>query len=175
MNTRPPKTSPFGLLLLAVALAVGAGRSMAAEIKAGDTFPPFDKFRLEGTLPDTLKDKVVLVDFWASWCVPCKQSFPALNELQKRYANQGFVIVGVSVDEKRALMDKFLKKTPASFTIVRDAEQKLVAATGVTSMPTSFLLDREGRVRFVHSGYKEEETPKQYVKEIEELLKKKSP
>jgi len=152
------------------ALLTAAPGFAAAPIKVGDTFPSFSESKLEGSLPD-LKGKVVLVDFWASWCVPCKRSFPALNELHKRYGDKGLVIIGVNVDEQRASMDKFLKATPASFALVRDAEQKLVAKTEVDVMPTSFLLDATGRVRFLHRGYQGDETKKEYIREIEELLK----
>ena len=113
----------------------------------------------------------VLIDFTASWCAPCKKSFPALNELHERYRDKGLTIIAVNVDAKRADMERFLKTTPASFSVVRDAEQKLVARTEVESMPTSFLIDAAGRVRFLHKGYSGDETKKKYVREIEELLK----
>lgn len=145
----------------------------AASIKVGDAFPEIAAFKLEGTLPARLKGQVVLVDFWASWCVPCKKSFPALNELHQRYGGKGFVIVAVNVDEQAASMKQFLKSIPAGFAVVRDVEQKLVAAVEVESMPTSFLLDANGRVRFVHVGYSGDETKEAYVHEIEELLKAK--
>ncbi len=141
------------------------------QIKVNDTFPELQKFELEGKLPDSLKGKVVLVDFCASWCAPCRASFPVMAELQKRYGDRGFVVIAVSVDEKRAAIDEFLKKNAVPFAVLRDAKQKLVEATSVASMPTSFLLDGEGRVRFIHNGFKGEETRKQYETEIEGLLK----
>ena len=144
----------------------------AAPLKIGDAFPDFAKFKLEGKLPDDLKGKVVLIDFWASWCPPCKKSFPALNELHQRYGTNGLVIIAVNVDEKRADMEAFLKKIPATFTVVRDAEQKLVETVGVEGLPTSFLLDATGRVRFLHNkGYGGDGTKKEYAREIESLLK----
>jgi thiol-disulfide isomerase/thioredoxin len=110
------------------------------------------------------------VDFWASWCLPCAKSFPVLDELQKKYGDK-LVIVGVNVDEKAANMDTFLKKHPAGFTVVRDGEQKLVAVVSPETMPTSFILDGEGKVRFLHNGFHGEDTRKEYVSEIESLLK----
>jgi len=157
---------------LATALLLAAGGIALADMKAGDVFPDLTKYKLEGKLPDSLKDKVVLVDFWASWCIPCRDSFPAMNELQKKYADHGLVIIGINVDEKRADMDIFLKMHPASFTVVRDASQKLVDLTGIGTMPSSFLLDRSGKVRFLHTGYQGEPTRKEYVTEIESLLAK---
>ncbi len=146
----------------------------AAQPKVGDEFPALQQFKLEGPVPESLKGKVVLLDFWASWCSPCKASFPALNELQEKYGARGFAVVAVNVDEQRGDMEKFLKKNNATFTIVRDAAQKLVAAASVETMPTSFLLDAEGRVRFIHSGFHGDQTKAKYVSEIESLLTTKS-
>jgi thiol-disulfide isomerase/thioredoxin len=156
-------TAAGSLLLLTSAPAAG--------LKSGDALPDLGAFKLEGTLPASLKDKVVMLDFWASWCEPCKASFPAMNDLQKKYGPQGLVVIAVNVDEKRADMEDFLKKNAASFTVVRDAGQKLVDKAGIGTMPTSFLIGRDGRVRHVHTGYKGDETKKKYEKEIEALLK----
>ena len=157
---------------LALALLLAAGGVAVADLKTGDVFPDLTKFKLEGKLPDSLKDKVVLVDFWASWCIPCRDSFPAMNELQKKYADRGLVILAINVDEKRADMDEFLKAHPASFTVVRDASQKLVDRAGIGTMPSSFLLDRTGKVRHLHIGYHGEPTKKEYTAQIEALLAK---
>jgi thiol-disulfide isomerase/thioredoxin len=156
--------------ILATCIALAAFSLSGASLKVGDAFPDLAKFKLEGTLPGT-KGKVVLIDFWASWCAPCKKSFPALNELHERYGSRGLIILAVNVDEQRAKMEAFLKSMPAKFAVVRDAEQKLVAKTEVESMPTSFVLDATGRVRFLHNGYLGDETKKEYMREIEELLK----
>ncbi len=162
-------TSPFKKLALATLLA-GTFFTAHAALKVGDTLPDLSTFKLEGKLPDSLKGKVVLVDFWASWCLPCAKSFPVLDELQKKYGDK-LVIVGVNVDEKAANMDTFLKKHPVGFTVVRDGEQKLVAVVSPETMPTSFILDGEGKVRFLHNGFHGEDTRKEYVSEIESLLK----
>ena len=119
-------------------------------MKVGETFPDLKSFKLEAVAPD-IKGKVVLVDFWASWCGPCKQSFPTLDELQKKYGPQGFVIIAVSEDEKKSDMDDFLKEHPVSFTMVRDAGadgKKLVDKVEVSAMPSSFLIDATGKVAF---------------------------
>lgn len=158
----------LGALLSATALSVAT----AAGVKVGDAFPDVGAFKLEGKLPDALKDKIVLIDFWASWCGPCKDSFPAMEELHKKYGPQGLVVLAVNVDENRSDMEDFLKKNAASFAVVRDAKQKLVDKTGIATMPSSFLLDREGKVRYAHSGFRGEETKKKYEQEIESLLKK---
>jgi len=89
--------------------------------------------------------------------------------LQNKFKDR-LVILAVSVDAKPANLEKFLKKHPVTFTVVRDAEHQLVDAVGATSMPTSFLLDATGKVRFTHNGFDGEDTTKQYLTEIESLL-----
>ena len=156
---------------LAVAtLLAGTFFTASAALKVGDTLPDLTTFKLEGKLPDALKGKIVIVDFWASWCLPCAKSFPVLEELQKKYGDK-LVIVAVNIDEKKSNMDKFLEKHTVGFTIVRDAEQKLVAVAEPATMPTSFILDGAGKVRFMHNGFHGEDTRKEYISEIESLLK----
>ena len=142
-----------------------------AGVKTGEAFPDLSGFKLEGKLPDTLKAKAVLVDFWASWCEPCKQSFPVMEDLHQRYGKDGLVIIAINVDESRADMEAFLKKNAVNFAVLRDAAQKLVERAGVATMPTSFLIDRGGKVRFLHNGYRGAETRKKYDEEIQSLLK----
>jgi len=140
-------------------------------LKQGDRMPDLSSFKLEGRVPDKLEGRVVLLDFWASWCGPCKLSFPAMEKLNQEYEKKGLTIVAVSVDEKRENMEHFLKEMKVSFATVRDAQQKLVAAADVQAMPTSFLIDRTGKVRFVHDGFYGDQTVKKYHEEIEQLLK----
>jgi thiol-disulfide isomerase/thioredoxin len=162
--------------VLLIALIIAAvSRPAFAAWKEGDALPDLGTFKLAGKLPDNLKGKVILVDFWASWCAPCKASFPAMEDLYKHNSDGGFTIIAVSVDEKQEDMARFLEKVKASFAVVRDADQKLVAAADVETMPTSFLIDRSGKIRFVHTGFRGEETVKEYRKQIEQLLKEPSP
>lgn len=171
MNTSLIKVNRYVASLTALALSFCiSNTALAGPPKAGDTFPDLTKYGLEGTLPD-LHGKVVLVDFFASWCGPCKESFPAMQELYEKYSSKGLVIVAVNLDKKKADMDDFLKKHPASFTIVRDAADKLVRELKIPTMPSSFLLDRNGKVHAFHRGFKGEETKKKYTEEIESLLK----
>ena len=164
--------SRFAAFLFAAVLLASLPCLAAAAIKVGDAFPDLATYKLEGKLPDPLKDKVVMIDFWASWCEPCKDSFPAMEDIHKRYGPKGLVVIAVNVDENRADMEEFLKKNRATFALVRDASQKLVEKAGIATMPGSFLIDREGKVRFIHTGYKGDETKKKYEQEIEALLKK---
>ncbi|MFO1488513.1 MAG: redoxin family protein [Verrucomicrobiota bacterium] len=156
-----------GLLALACATTAFAG---GKGVKVGDAFPDLAGFGLEGKLPDNLKGKVVLVDFWASWCGPCKESFPAMDELQKKYADKGLVIIAVNVDEEVSAMKDFLKDHPATFTIVHDATKKLVGTVNIASMPSSLVIGRDGKVVSVHKGFHGKETLAQYQKEFDELL-----
>ncbi len=151
--------------MLGLALVATAG------VEVGGAFPDLAAEKLEGKLPDSLKDKVVMIDFWASWCGPCGESFPAMDKLQKKYGGQGLFIIAVNEDENKGDMDDFLKQNHVSFNIVRDAKQKLVEKAGVATMPSSFLISREGKVAFVHSGFHGGKTKKEYEHEIESLLK----
>ena len=159
------------LAALLVLLPVAA----SAEFKAGDPLPDLGSFRLEGKLPDELKGRVILLDFWASWCAPCESSFPVMEGLAKEHAGRGLTVIAVSVDEKPENMQRFLKSVKASFTVVRDGEQRLVGAADVRAMPTSFLIDRAGRIRFVHAGFDREKTAREYAREIEQLLREDKP
>lgn len=159
-----------------LALCAGAQSVLAATggLKEGEAFPDLAKFHVEGKVPEKLKGNVVVVDFWASWCGPCKESFPIMEELYRRFNGQGLVILAINVDESRAAMEEFLKEHPVTFNVVRDANKKLVAAVNIASMPTSFILDRDGKVHSIHRGFHGIETRKKYIKEIEELLKAKT-
>lgn len=166
---QPDKSKQMKSLLSAV-LAVGVSLTALAGVKKGDVFPDLSAFGLEGTLPDT-KGKVVLVDFWASWCGPCKESFPAMNELQQKFAPQGVVIIAINVDENKADMETFLKEHKADFAVIRDARQKLVDKAGIGTMPSSFILDKDGKVLAAHSGFEGEKSRKHYEEELTAALK----
>jgi peroxiredoxin len=153
------------------ALFAGNIATTQAALNVGDPLPDLSSYKLEGSLPDSLKGKVVVLDFWASWCGPCAESFPVMDELQNKYKDQGLVVLAVSVDEKAAKMENFMKKNPVAFTVLRDAEHKLVATAEPETMPTSFLIDREGKVRYLHNGFHGAATQKEYIAQIESLLK----
>ncbi len=123
---------------------------------------------------EDLRGKVVLVDFWASWCSPCLQSFPWMNQLQQEHGGQGLVIVAVNLDQDRALADAFLQKVPARFRIEYDQAGDLARKFGVQAMPTSFLVDRNGQVRIRHTGFREKQRDGR-EQEIQQLLKEPMP
>lgn len=104
-----------------------------------------------------LSGKVVYLDFWASWCVPCKKSFPWFNEMQKRYKKQGLVIVAVNMDQERQDAEKFLKKFPANFIIAYDPNGEVATEYKVIGMPSSYLIDRKGELSMSHLGFREKD------------------
>ena len=94
------------------------------------------------------------LDFWASWCGPCKQSFPWMNDMHAKYGNKGLRIIAVSVDTRSADADRFLASNPASFAIAYDTTGDTPRRYGVKAMPTSMLIDPSGRVVLIHAGFK---------------------
>ncbi|GAB5559435.1 MAG: TlpA disulfide reductase family protein [Synoicihabitans sp.] len=169
MSSRNPARlfAALGAVLLFFTAPVSA-------LEPGDALPDWALFELEGEVPD-LEGKVVMVDVWASWCAPCKASFPAYAELQKEWAEQGFVILGVSVDRKSRDYERFLKQTPPGFPTVRDVSQKLAAELSPPAMPTSFIFGRDGKLRSVHKGYRGNSTVSLLRSEIEPLLQESRP
>ena len=163
------------LLSLAAVTVFFAVTLARADVKVGDTFPalaPAGVVNLaEGDVP-SVSGKVTLVDFWASWCAPCKASFPAMGKLHGDYASKGLQIVAISIDEKPAAAQAFLKKMAPPFVALHDRDQKLVQQVVVPTMPTSYLVDRQGRVRYVHAGFHGDLN--EVRKEIETLLAEKS-
>lgn len=98
--------------------------------------------------------RVVWVDFWASWCAPCRRSFPWMNEMQEKYSGQGFSVIAVNVDKDRALAEEFLAEYPARFPIHYDPSGTLAAAYDVQAMPSSFLMDADGNILASHYGFR---------------------
>jgi len=116
----------------------------------------------------------VVVDFWASWCAPCKASFPALAKIQTDYAARGVVIVAVSMDKKESDYAAFVKKWSPPFAVVRDRTQQLASTVDVPTMPSSYVLGRDGRVRFVHQGFHGAETDRELRAQLDQLLAEKN-
>jgi len=102
------------------------------------------------------RGKTVYLDFWASWCGPCKQSMPWMNEMQKRYGAKGFQVIGVNVDQKSEDAKAFLSQVPAQFDIAFDPSGTTPKTYGIKGMPTSMLIGRDGKVRLIHQGFKSE-------------------
>jgi thiol-disulfide isomerase/thioredoxin len=104
--------------------------------------------------PEEHAGKVLVLDFWASWCVPCRRSFPWLNTMHEKYAEDGLVIVGVNLDMERADAVRFLDEYPAAFKIVYDDDKELAKRFEVIAMPSSYLIGRDGKLAAQHLGFK---------------------
>jgi thiol-disulfide isomerase/thioredoxin len=100
------------------------------------------------------KGQVVMLNFWASWCVPCKQEMPLLDSIQKKYGKMGFTMIGVNVEPDSKAANAVLQKIPVSFPIVYDTQSKVSELYKVSGMPSSVIIDRKGQMRVLHKGYK---------------------
>jgi thiol-disulfide isomerase/thioredoxin len=145
-------------LALALALFCAGAAARAA--------PPAGLAPVEG--------RVVWVDFWASWCVPCRRSFPWLNSMHRRYGSDGLQIIAVNLDKDRALADRFLAEVPAEFALRFDPAGELAKHFGVQAMPSSYLIDAEGNVLATHAGFRTADTA-DYEQAIETALSKSRP
>ena len=144
------------LVAWVLSVAILALSPPALALQPGDPAPAFelpgDKGRLKLA---ELGGKLVLLDFWASWCIPCRQSFPWLGQMQSRYGDKGLQVVAINVDEKRDDALAFLKRYPAAFPVVYDGAGNSARAYAVKAMPSSVLIGRDGKVAFVHTGFRD--------------------
>ncbi|WP_417445421.1 TlpA disulfide reductase family protein [Kangiella sp.] len=140
------------LLLLAVS---SLGPSIATASDAGHNNELLEQLNLE-----QYHGKVVYVDFWASWCGPCRQSFPVMNELQESYGDDNFVIIAINEDSEPGAAEQFLEQYPANFTIFYDQNGELAKYFKVDAMPTSYLLDQTGAAKYRHRGFRQKDVSK---------------
>lgn len=109
---------------------------------------------------ENYRGKVVFLDFWASWCVPCRKSFPWMNDIQTRYGGENFTIIAINLDSSKADALRFLQKIPANFDIAFDPEGRVASKYNIKAMPSSYLIDRKGNLVFVHKGFRESDKNK---------------
>ena len=139
---------------------------------------------LEGVAPDfTLKSRsgenvklselrgdVVMINFWASWCAPCRQEMPLLEEMYKKYNDLGFVLLGVNVEEDSSKAAELLREVPVSFPVLYDNTNKVTKLYKVVAMPSTVMVDRDGNMRYLHRGYLPGYEA-EYIKQIKELIR----
>lgn len=119
---------------------------------------------------DELRGQVVMINFWASWCGPCRQEFPILDQIYRKYRPMGFTLVAVNVESDRADAERFLAGTPVTFPVAWDADNKVSSAYGVSAMPTTLIVDRKGQVRWVHLAYKPGDED-EYLNQVRAMLR----
>ena len=159
---------------IAFCLSMGGG---AFAIDRGRPAPKFTGPSLDGGGKLSLKQyqgQVVYVDFWASWCPPCLKSLPVLDELQKEFSDQGFQVLAINVDKDVAAAREFFAERGASYPSLSDPKGRLPRQFGLETMPTSYLIDREGRVHWIHEGFKKKDV-ETIRAEIKALLKNSAP
>ena len=154
-----------------ITLAILSAPAHAERADVGRQAPAFEATTLAGqpiAMAD-LKGRILLVDFWASWCDPCREEFPEFEALYQEFRNRGVEIVAVSVDRKRENAEAFLAKHPVTFAVVHDNDHAIADRFKPRAMPTAYVVDQAGIVRFVHLGYQREYLAK-YREEITRLL-----
>jgi len=163
---------PLQLPALLAALIVAIASSPAAAAASAASAPDFTLPARDGgtvRLAD-LKGQVVMINFWATWCGPCRQEMPLLARLHEKYEALGFTLLGVNVEPDSAPAVAWLKGVPVQFPILFDTQSSVATGFGVEGMPSSVFLDRTGKVRYVHRGFQPGDEAK-YADMIRSLLK----
>lgn len=154
------------------ALILGSLLATASGANAPQPAPDFALPAREGAdvRLSELKGQVVMINFWATWCGPCRQEMPLLQQLQSKYEPLGFTLLGVNVENDSAAAQAWLKGVPVTFPILFDRKNEVAERFGVEGMPSTVFVDREGKVRYVHRGYKPGDEAK-YADMIRSLVK----
>jgi peroxiredoxin len=157
-----------GLLLASIVALVVPNLVLAAEV--GKSAPDFTLKSLDGKnlKLSEMAGNVVLINFWASWCGPCREEMPLLNALHNKYEPLGFTVLGVNVEEDVKAAKGFLKNFPVDFPVLLDNTNKVSKQYKVIAMPTTVVVDRDGNMRYLHQGYKsgDEAKYRQMVKKL---------
>ena len=159
-------------ILVGLVLGVFAATSLASSGLTGQTAPDF---ALKSSSGENLRlseyrGNVVMVNFWATWCGPCRQEMPLLDELYSRYERVGFSLLGVNIDDNSAKAMDMVSELGVSFPVLFDSRKEVSKLYEVSAMPVTVLIDREGIVRYVHHGYKPGYEDK-YLDQIRSLLR----
>jgi peroxiredoxin len=153
---------------------------MAAVLLAGGVFaadangpaPAFTLASLAGPQAalSQYKGQVVMVNFWATWCGPCQQEMPLLDQMYKKYKPMGFTLIGISVDKTDAPVKDLMTRKPVSFPVLLDPANQVSKAYHVDEMPSSVIIDRKGEIRYIHRGYRPGDE-NEYQDRIRQLIK----
>jgi thiol-disulfide isomerase/thioredoxin len=170
MRTAAPASS----LLLATLMLLGSASAPAAADPAAPSLTLPGRASGSTVSLERLRGQVVMLNFWASWCGPCREEFPLLDQMYKRYRSAGVTIVGVNVEPDSSDAEGFLAHTPVSFPIAFDRDSNASRLFHVDGMPSTVLLDRKGVVRWTHRGYKPGDE-NEYLDQIRALLREKTP
>lgn len=156
---------------LAALLALGLSVPAAA-VTIQDTAPDFTLKSLEGSnlRLEEYRGQVVLINFWASWCGPCRQEMPLLDRLHQRYVDTGFAVLGINVEGEVAPAQELIDKVPVTFPVLIDEGQLVSELYKLEAMPSTVVVDRDGVVRYIHRGYKPGDEAK-YVEVVKELIR----
>ncbi|MDH3527020.1 MAG: TlpA family protein disulfide reductase [Gammaproteobacteria bacterium] len=148
---------------------------LSSTVSAGTVQAPAPDFTLKSDSGENLRlsemrGEVVLINFWASWCGPCRQEMPILSELHDKYKTMGFTVLGINVEENSSDARKLLKEMPVSFPVLFDNDSSVSKQYDVAAMPSTVLVDRDGNMRYLHKGYKPglEDT---YVDQVRSLIR----
>jgi peroxiredoxin len=158
---------PIAAVMIAAVMIAAAMASGAHAATPAFTLPARDGGNL--SLAE-LKGQVVMINFWATWCGPCRQEMPLLEQIQARYEPLGFTLVGINVEPDSAAAEEWLAKAPVTFPILFDRENRVAESFGVEGMPSSVFIDRAGKVRYVHRGYRPGDEAK-YADMVRSLVK----
>ena len=167
MNMKLTRSSPRLLMVCLISLLC-VSLAGAASVKG-----PAPNFTLKSLSGENLKlsemtGNVVLINFWASWCGPCREEMPLLNALHKKYQPLGFTVLGINVEEQTDKARGFLSNYPVDFPILLDKTNEVSRQYKVIAMPTTVVVDRDGNMRYLHEGYKpgDEKKYRQMVKKL---------
>ena len=169
MNT-PYSTKKKRLTIRSLIFVTAFLSPLFGDWESGELFPEIESLNLE-ECNATLEGKVTLVDFWASWCTPCKASFPEMEALYSKYKDDGFQILAINLDDNLKAKDRFLSRMNPSFDIALDTEKKAVTSAEIDVIPSCFLIDSKGVIRLVHQGWHGTSSSEELAIHIEELLK----
>ena len=158
---------------LSLALLCSVAFMVSSPAQAAAGAGPAPNFTLKSVSGKNMKlsemtGNVVLINFWASWCGPCREEMPLLNDLHKKYEPLGFTVLGVNVEEDARNARGFLKDFPVDFPVLLDSKNQVSKQYNVIAMPTTVVVDRDGNMRFLHKGYKpgDEEKYRKMVKKL---------